>query len=161
MLGAPSLAPRSIHSAARFVADRGTPVVCLMSDYDQCEPGMPQWPSYASAIYFGLGMYHEAAPAKLGQKALGKRPCRGGYVRDARRKPTSQLSFPDGCVASRYFEGTTLRDHIAGLFVAGGGEEVRPAPEQGLGSGFGSFGGSATTRTWKPCPLTACPCAQR
>lgn len=35
------------------------------------------------------------------------------------------MSFPDHCVASYYFEGTTLREHIAGLFVAGGGEEVR------------------------------------
>ena len=96
-----------------------------MSDFDICEPGMPQWPSYAAAVYFGLGRYHEELPAKIGQKPVSKRPCRGGYIKNGRQRPTKELSFPDHCIFTYYFQGTTLAEHIAGVFVAGGGEEIR------------------------------------
>jgi len=119
VIGEPSVAKRSIHTMAEFVEKRGVPVVMLMSDFDYVRPEEMMWPAYASAVYFGPGVYHDAINAQEPQ------PCRGGFARDGHGVVTQQMSFPDACILGRKFEGYNLAEHIAGVFAAGGGREIQ------------------------------------
>jgi len=104
---------KSMESVARFVADRGVPVIALANDFDYCEPGEQSWPTNASAVYFGKGQRHENGE-----------PCRRGFVRDVNGKPTGVVSFPDECMFDRLFDGQRMVDHVAGVFVAGGDQGI-------------------------------------
>jgi len=126
VMAPPSRAKKSVHDMAKFVQDRGIPVVGLLSGFDRSEPGDEDWPSYLSAAYFGLGMHHETSePQKPGQRLVHGPKCRAGYVRNIAKKPTRKLAFPDDCIHTRYFEGYTLLQHLAGIFVGGGDSEVK------------------------------------
>jgi len=95
---------------ARFVADRGIPVVALCNDYDFCEPGEPRWPAFASAVFFGVGARHGS----------GKQ-CRRGYAMDPGGNRIGH-AFPDAAMFEHEIEddgAVRLVDLVEGVFVSG------------------------------------------
>merc|ERR1712216_477088 len=82
---------------------------------DFAVPGDPNWPTCASAVYYGKGARHE-----------GGQPCRHGYVRDEAGKKTGQVSFPDAVMFDRRLDsGIRLVDLVMGVFVAGGAQGTK------------------------------------
>eukprot|EP00658_Telonema_sp_P-2_P076314 TRINITY_DN6658_c0_g2_i2.p1 TRINITY_DN6658_c0_g2~~TRINITY_DN6658_c0_g2_i2.p1 ORF type:complete len:552 (-),score=122.77 TRINITY_DN6658_c0_g2_i2:341-1996(-) len=133
----------SIETIAQHVRARGTPVVFLQSDFAYCEPGSEYWPTYASAGLFGAGKSHGIAKTtKQGEAVLdthGKPvmlPAWGGYVKDAQGQRTPELAFPDQAMLQPRPGGNLLVYHLAGIFVAGGGDITAEQAElYGLQSG--------------------------
>lgn len=122
---------KSIESIAQYVRNRepATPVVFIQSDFGYAAPGTPYWPTYASAGYFGPGLHHHKVKKdKEGNDRKNKdgtpmmTEAWGGYVKDADGKPTGELGFPDDAIINLKFGGVSLRDHLGGIFVAGGGD---------------------------------------
>lgn len=125
---------KSIESIAQYVRTRGdqgkpqVPVVFIQSDFGYAAPGTDYWPTYASAGYFGPGLCHDKPKLdKEGKPRVNKAgvPMKaeawGGYVKDANDTPTGQLGFPDSAIVEQDFDGEELRNHLGGIFVAGGG----------------------------------------
>lgn len=119
---------KSIETIAQYVAARGTPVVFMQSDYGYAEPGSAYWPTYASAGFFGPGLYHQQAKlGQDGQPRVGKdgavmlKEAWGGYVKDLEGMRTGELAFPDAAMLEESFD-ERLSDHLGGIFIAGGGD---------------------------------------
>jgi len=125
---------KSIESIAQYVRTRGdrgkpqVPVVFIQSDFGYAAPGSDYWPTYASAGYFGPGLCHDEPKLdKEGKPRVNKAgvPMKaeawGGYVKDSNGAPSVKLVFPDSAIVEQEFNGEKLRDHLGGIFVAGGG----------------------------------------
>merc|ERR1712100_817151 len=120
---------KSIESIAQFVAARGTPVVFIQSHYGFAEPGSAYWPTYASAGFFGRGVFHQQAKlGQDGQEKVGKdgevllKEVWGGYRKDSKGERTGEVGFPDAAMLEESFDGVVLGDCLGGIFVAGGGD---------------------------------------
>lgn len=122
---------KSIESIARYVRYREppTPVVFIQSDFGYAAPGSAYWPAYASAGYFGPGLHHQKVKLdKEGNERTNKdgspmlTEAWGGYVKARDGTLTGELGFPDDAIMTQHFGGEALRDHLGGIFVAGGGD---------------------------------------
>jgi hypothetical protein len=123
---------KSVESIAPFVAARGTAVVFLHSHFGYCEPCDTDWPTYASAGFFGPGKYSFVNGDKV--------KCSGGYVKDdtptdagmhSKIYPnTGQLAFPDHargtCLCP---DGKPLSHHFGGWLIVGGNDMTREQTE--------------------------------
>jgi len=121
---------KSIESIAQYVSKREpkTPVVFIQSHLGYAEPGSKYWPTYASAGYFGEGVYHNAAKLdKEGNPRVGEdgspmlQEAWGGYVKGATGERTGAFAFPDDAIHNQTFGNDSLAAHLGGVFVAGGG----------------------------------------
>lgn len=120
---------KSIESIAQFVSARGTPVVFVQSDFAYCEPDDTYWPTYASAGFFGKGVFHDLDkvdeagwPLRDADGAPQKRECWGGFAKDSAGAWNGRISYPDAAVLHEEFDNLTLGAHLGGIFVAGGGD---------------------------------------
>lgn len=123
---------KSIESIAQFVAARGNPVVFLQSHFGYSEPCDTNWPTYASAGFFGPGKYSFINGDKV--------KCSGGYVKDdtpidsgmsSKIYPnTGQLAFPD-YARETYLcpDGRPLSHHFGGWLIVGGDNITREQSE--------------------------------
>ena len=109
----------SIATLAHTAARRGVPVVFVQSDFGYAEPGWQQWPQYATAGIFGPGVYTHAPDAK---GVVAQKKCWGGFQQSEDGFRTGTLSFPDSAILTHEFDGLRLVEHLAGIFVAGGGD---------------------------------------
>ena len=121
------------HISAQCTSQLITPLACSPS-FPSSAPSAQMWPAYASAVYFGPGVYHDAINAQevhvFTHRALTiptsiplpiacttspncecpscplvqPQPCRGGFARDGHGVVTQQMSFPDACILGRKFE---------------------------------------------------------
>lgn len=122
---------KSIESIAQYIRTRepAVPVVFIQSNFGYAEPGTPYWPTYASAGFFGPGVFHQKQKLDKEGKPRTKKDgspmlaeAWGGYVKDENGTPTGQLGFPDDAIIHQSFGTELLRDHLGGIFVAGGGD---------------------------------------
>lgn len=120
----------TVETIAQFVKSRGTPVVFVQSDFAYCEPGSAYWPTYASAGFFGEGIFHDLDKVdnKTGLPCLDadgtrkKRECWGGFAKDSKGQRDGRLSYPDAAVLNETFGSVSLAPLMGGIFVAGGGD---------------------------------------
>jgi len=119
----------TVETIAQFVKARGTPVVFVQSDFAYCEPGSAYWPTYASAGFFGEGIYHDLDKLdKAGMPALNRDGTRkklevwGGFAKDCEGQRDGHLSYPDAAVLRETFGSVKLINQMGGIFVAGGGD---------------------------------------
>jgi hypothetical protein len=122
---------KSIESIAQYARNRvpPIPVIFIQSHFGYAAPGTPYWPTYASAGFFGPGLFHDKPKLdKEGNPRMDKdgngmkAEAWGGYVKDAEDKPTGEYGFPDAAIMLQDFAGVKIREHLGGIFVAGGGE---------------------------------------
>lgn len=119
---------KSIESVAQYIKERDIPIVCMQSHFGYAEPGDAHWPTYASAVLFGIGKFNTV-------RGVAK-CCYGGYVTNDPGKglmveATGELSFPDEAMALQRIGPNRVRlvDGLRGIFIAGGGPITRAQAE--------------------------------
>jgi hypothetical protein len=111
----------TVETIAQFVRARGTPVVLVQSDFAYCEPESPYWPTYASAGFFGEGVYHDLDKVDA-DGAWRKRECWGGFAKDREGRRDGRVSYPDAAMLLDTFGPVSLVSFLGGVFAAGGGD---------------------------------------